>query len=417
MTPRDDDDDLRTPPPPPLKFGVTAILADHGGAAVHGRDKDRIFGGAARSAAAASLLAAAAATGGKPDLRDLFEQLRTNSGFLPRCFVTERPKYPPLQGREGLGPAGLSGGEQFGLGPGRSPLPGGAGGPGGPGGAPGAGAGGPLHHGFPLPATFPWAATARGKPRRGMMRRAVFSDAQRQGLEKRFQIQKYISKPDRKKLAEKLGLKDSQVKIWFQNRRMKWRNSKERELLSSGGSREQTLPTKSNPNPDLSDVTSPTTAAGSTNGHGAHPHQPEPHKSNAVDDEMVISRKHGGNAGVVNQALPKQDFPFYSVPSLNYFLTGANNGQSPSSSTNLNSTPVTDILVAGTRQVPTTPAQPPKEFACNICGRKFSLKCNLNRHNLVHTGVRNYGCEVCGQRFVLRQHLKKHLERHAKECS
>ena len=65
---------------------------------------------------------------------------------------------------------------------------------------------------FPLPATFPWAAAARGKPRRGMMRRAVFSDAQRQGLEKRFQIQKYISKPDRKKLAEKLGLKDSQVR-------------------------------------------------------------------------------------------------------------------------------------------------------------------------------------------------------------
>ena len=45
-----------------------------------------------------------------------------------------------------------------------------------------------------------------------------------------------------------------QVKIWFQNRRMKWRNSKERELLSSGGSRESTLPNKSNPNPDLSDV-------------------------------------------------------------------------------------------------------------------------------------------------------------------
>ncbi|KPM06538.1 Homeodomain protein 2 [Sarcoptes scabiei] len=58
---------------------------------------------------------------------------------------------------------------------------------------------------------FPWAT--RGKPRRGMMRRAVFSDAQRQGLEKRFQMQKYISKPDRKKLAEKLGLKDSQIEI------------------------------------------------------------------------------------------------------------------------------------------------------------------------------------------------------------
>lgn len=45
-----------------------------------------------------------------------------------------------------------------------------------------------------------------------------------------------------------------QVKIWFQNRRMKWRNSKERELLSSGGSRESTLPNKNNPNPDLSDI-------------------------------------------------------------------------------------------------------------------------------------------------------------------
>uniref|UniRef100_A0A2I3T942 Homeobox protein DBX1 n=1 Tax=Pan troglodytes TaxID=9598 RepID=A0A2I3T942_PANTR len=106
----------------------------------------------------------------------------------------------------------------------------------------------------PIPGTFSWPLAARGKPRRGMLRRAVFSDVQRKALEKMFQKQKYISKPDRKKLAAKLGLKDSQVKIWFQNRRMKWRNSKERELLSSGGCREQTLPTKLNPHPDLSDV-------------------------------------------------------------------------------------------------------------------------------------------------------------------
>ena len=50
-----------------------------------------------------------------------------------------------------------------------------------------------------------------GKARRGMLRRAVFSDIQRKGLERRFQVQKYISKPDRKKLADQLGLKDSQV--------------------------------------------------------------------------------------------------------------------------------------------------------------------------------------------------------------
>ncbi|CAE1306481.1 Homeobox protein DBX1,Homeobox protein DBX2,Homeobox protein DBX1-A,Homeobox protein DBX1-B [Acanthosepion pharaonis] len=107
---------------------------------------------------------------------------------------------------------------------------------------------------LPIPNTFSFLNNIRGKPRRGMLRRAVFSDLQRKGLEKMFQKQKYISKPDRKKLAAKLGLKDSQVKIWFQNRRMKWRNSKERELLSSGGTRESTLPNKNNPNPDLSDV-------------------------------------------------------------------------------------------------------------------------------------------------------------------
>jgi len=71
------------------------------------------------------------------------------------------------------------------------------------------------------------------KQRRGVLRRAVFSDSQRKGLEQAFIKQKYISKPDRKKLASKLALKDSQVKIWFQNRRMKWRNSKERELMKS----------------------------------------------------------------------------------------------------------------------------------------------------------------------------------------
>ncbi|XP_028306822.1 homeobox protein DBX1-B-like [Gouania willdenowi] len=107
---------------------------------------------------------------------------------------------------------------------------------------------------IPVPGTFSWPMVPRGKPRRGMLRRAVFSDLQRKALERTFQKQKYISKPDRKKLATKLGLKDSQVKIWFQNRRMKWRNSKERELLSTGGCRQQTLPTKTNPHPDLTDV-------------------------------------------------------------------------------------------------------------------------------------------------------------------
>ncbi|XP_014231990.1 homeobox protein DBX2-like [Trichogramma pretiosum] len=59
--------------------------------------------------------------------------------------------------------------------------------------------------------------------RRKSWSRAVFSSLQRKGLEKRFIIQKYITKPDRRQLAGTLGLTDAQVKVWFQNRRMKWR--------------------------------------------------------------------------------------------------------------------------------------------------------------------------------------------------
>ena len=41
--------------------------------------------------------------------------------------------------------------------------------------------------------------------------RAVFSNLQRKGLEKRFEIQKYVTKPDRRQLAAMLGLTDAQV--------------------------------------------------------------------------------------------------------------------------------------------------------------------------------------------------------------
>ncbi|XP_023647062.2 homeobox protein DBX2 [Paramormyrops kingsleyae] len=85
---------------------------------------------------------------------------------------------------------------------------------------------------FPKRAGLPLLSPeATPKALRGILRRAVFSEVQRRALEKTFERQKYISKADRNKLAADLGLKESQVKIWFQNRRMKWRNSKEKETL------------------------------------------------------------------------------------------------------------------------------------------------------------------------------------------
>ncbi|MFH4977875.1 hypothetical protein AB6A40_004584 [Gnathostoma spinigerum] len=51
--------------------------------------------------------------------------------------------------------------------------------------------------------------------------RTVFSDHQLQGLEKRFEQQRYLSTPERIELATALNLSETQVKTWFQNRRMK----------------------------------------------------------------------------------------------------------------------------------------------------------------------------------------------------
>ncbi|XP_071947171.1 hematopoietically-expressed homeobox protein HHEX homolog [Antedon mediterranea] len=54
-----------------------------------------------------------------------------------------------------------------------------------------------------------------------------FSNDQTMELEKKFENQKYLSPPERKKLAKLLQLSERQVKTWFQNRRAKWRRLKQ----------------------------------------------------------------------------------------------------------------------------------------------------------------------------------------------
>lgn len=53
----------------------------------------------------------------------------------------------------------------------------------------------------------------RQSKRKKTWSRAVFSNLQRKGLEKRFEVQKYVTKPDRRQLAAMLGLTDAQVHI------------------------------------------------------------------------------------------------------------------------------------------------------------------------------------------------------------
>ena len=51
--------------------------------------------------------------------------------------------------------------------------------------------------------------------------RVTFSGNQIIKLEQEFSTQSYLCRPKRAALAQELGLTEKQVKIWFQNRRMK----------------------------------------------------------------------------------------------------------------------------------------------------------------------------------------------------
>ncbi|XP_064328959.1 homeobox protein Nkx-3.1 [Phalacrocorax carbo] len=62
---------------------------------------------------------------------------------------------------------------------------------------------------------------AQRPPKQAKRSRAAFSHTQVIELERKFSHQKYLSAPERAHLAKNLQLTETQVKIWFQNRRYK----------------------------------------------------------------------------------------------------------------------------------------------------------------------------------------------------
>ncbi|XP_057316305.1 brain-specific homeobox protein homolog [Hydractinia symbiolongicarpus] len=75
-----------------------------------------------------------------------------------------------------------------------------------------------------LPIYFRLKSTLRtASGRKCRKPRTVFSELQLLILEREFSEHKYLSTPQRTKLADRLGLNQTQVKTWYQNRRMKWK--------------------------------------------------------------------------------------------------------------------------------------------------------------------------------------------------
>ena len=98
--------------------------------------------------------------------------------------------------------------------------------------------------------------------------RPVFTQLQRRGLEKRFQATKYVTKRERLQIGAMLGLSETQVKVWFQNRRTKWRHEaakkedkQEEQSLkktNSGNNQQQKLKNENDKIEEKEDIFSPT---------------------------------------------------------------------------------------------------------------------------------------------------------------
>ncbi|XP_076858760.1 motor neuron and pancreas homeobox 2a [Brachyhypopomus gauderio] len=105
----------------------------------------------------------------------------------------------------------------------------------------------PLEHWLRAGLMMPRLADFNGTPQSGVMGkcrrpRTAFTSQQLLELENQFKVNKYLSRPKRFEVATSLMLTETQVKIWFQNRRMKWKRSRKAkeqaaQLEADGGKR------------------------------------------------------------------------------------------------------------------------------------------------------------------------------------